>query len=176
MLTDAFHDCDTEIDISYWTDGKLFNLRMLQVKTKLQEVTVHDLLFADDCSLNAKSDSDIQWSMDHFSSACDNFGFIINTKKTEVMHQPAPGKPYIEPTTIVNGQTLQEVDKFTYLSSALSHAVCIKDETNARIAKASMASGRLCPNVWECRGISQQTKLKVYKAIMLPILMYACET
>ncbi|KYO18067.1 hypothetical protein Y1Q_0011661 [Alligator mississippiensis] len=59
-LADPFHDCDPGIDIRYWTDGKLFNLRRLQEKMKLQEVTVHDLLFADNCSLNAKSKSDMQ--------------------------------------------------------------------------------------------------------------------
>ncbi|KYO18850.1 hypothetical protein Y1Q_0009257 [Alligator mississippiensis] len=163
---------------SYQTDGKHFNLRRLQVKRKLQEMTVHDLLFANDCSLNAKYEFDMQPSMDLFKtfSVCDNFGLTINTKKTEVMHQPAPGKPYVEPTITVNGQTLQAVCKLTYLSSTLSHVVYINDETKARIAKASVAFGRLHANVCEHRGISQQTKLKVYKAIVLPVLMYTCKT
>ncbi|KAG6939371.1 hypothetical protein G0U57_001470 [Chelydra serpentina] len=114
--------------------------------------------------------------MDYFSSACDNFGLTINIKKTKVMYQPAPRKPYIEPALTVNGQTLQAVAKFAYLSSTLSHAVHINDETNARIAKANTAFGRLCANVSECSSIRQQTKLKVYKAIVLPTLTYACET
>ncbi|KYO45771.1 hypothetical protein Y1Q_0021420 [Alligator mississippiensis] len=173
VFTDTFHDCDTGIDINYHTDGKLLNLRRLQAKMKLQEVTVHDLLFADDCFLNAKSESDMQWSMDHFSSACDNFGLTINTKKTEVMHHPAPGKTYVEPIITVNGQTLQAVDKFTYLSSTPSCAVHSDNETDARIAKASVAFNRVHANVWEYRGISQHTKLKVYKVTVLPILVYA---
>ena len=40
-------------------------------------------------------------------------------KKTEVVYQPAPGKPYKEPTITVKGQRLQVVDKFTYLGSTL---------------------------------------------------------
>ncbi|XP_034620471.1 uncharacterized protein LOC117874448 [Trachemys scripta elegans] len=74
MLIDAFCDCDTRIGIRYRTASKLFNLRRQQAKMKVQEVTVHDLLFADDCSLNAISESDMQRSLDYFSSACDNFG------------------------------------------------------------------------------------------------------
>lgn len=116
------------------------------MKTKVQEVTVCDLLFADDCSLNAKSESDMQQSMDHFSSACDNFGLIINIK-TEVMYQPAPGKPYVQSTITVNGQTLQAMDKFTCLSSTPSCAIHIDDETNAKITKASVAFGRLRAHV-----------------------------
>ncbi|XP_063600380.1 uncharacterized protein LOC134776560 [Penaeus indicus] len=40
MLTDAFHDGDIGVGIRYRTDGKLFNLRRLQAKTKVQEDTL----------------------------------------------------------------------------------------------------------------------------------------
>ena len=63
-----------------------------------------------------------------------------------------------------------------YLVYALSRAVHIDNEVAARIAKASVAFGRLCANVWERNGIKLDTKLKVYKAVVLPTLLYACET
>ena len=44
----------------------------------------------------------MQQCVDHFSRACNNFGFTIRTKKTEVMHQPAPRKMYHEPHIFVN--------------------------------------------------------------------------
>ena len=118
----------------------------------------------------------MQGAVDRMSKACDNFQLTISTKKTEVVHQPAPGKPYSEPTITVNGQKLQVVDKFTYLGSTLSRAVHIDDEVIARTAKASEAFGRLRTNVWERNGIRLDTKLKVYKAVVLPNLLYACET
>ena len=37
----------------------------------------------------------------------------ISAKETEFVHQPAPGKPYDEPTITVSGQKLK-VDKFTH--------------------------------------------------------------
>ena len=52
----------------------------------------------------------------------------------------------------------------------------IDDEINARIAKASAAFGRLHGSVWNRSGIRLDTKLKVYKAVVLPTLLYACET
>ena len=76
----------------------------------------------------------------------------------------------------MNGQKLQVVDKFTYLGSTHSRAVHIDDEVTARTAKASVAFGRLRTNVWERNGITLDTKLKVYKAVVLPTLLYACET
>ena len=100
--------------------------------------------------------------MDRVSQVCDNYDLTISTKKTEVVYQLAPGNPYSEPTITVNGQRLQVVDKFTYLGSTLTRAVHIDDEVTARIAKTSVAFGRLCRNVWDRNGIRLDTKLKVY--------------
>ena len=105
--------------------------------------------------------------------SCDNYDLTISTKR----HQPPPEKPYTEPKTItVNGQKLKVVDKFTYLGNTVYRAVHIDDEVTARISKASLASGRLRANVWERNGIKPDTKLKVYNAMVLPTLLYACET
>ena len=98
------------------------------------------------------------------------------SKKTRVVYQPASGKPYKEPTITVKGQRLQVVDRFTYLGSALSRVVHIDDEVNARIAKASAAFGRLRGSIWDQSGIRLDTKLKVYRSVVLPTLLYACKT
>ena len=77
--------------------------------------TINGFLFADDCALKSISEDDMQQDVDKFAVACTNFGLTISIKKTEVMHQPAPGKTYIEPNITINGQCLKAVDKFTYL-------------------------------------------------------------
>ncbi|KAK9395647.1 hypothetical protein NXF25_019008 [Crotalus adamanteus] len=176
MLSDAFQNSSVGVNLRYRTDGKLFNLQRLQAVTKVKETVLRDLLFADDCALNAGSEQEMQASMDKFAAACDNFGLFINTKKTEVMYQPVPKAQYQEPTITVKGQKLQAVDQFTYLGSTLSRAVTIDIEVNCRIAKASSTFGRLRTNVWDRHGISLATKLKVYQAAVLTTLLYASET
>ena len=176
MLTDAFQYVDAGFPIRYRFDGKLLNLFRLQAKSKVQTDVVDKLLYADDLAENAKSEEKMQGAVDRMSKACDNFKLTISTKKTEVVHQSAPGKPYSEPTITVNGQQLQVVEKFTYLGSTLSRAVHIDDEVTTRTAKASVAFGRLRTNVWERNGIRLDTKLKVYKAVVLPTLLYTYET
>ena len=118
----------------------------------------------------------MQQCVNHFSSACDNFGFTISTKKTEVMHQPAPRKIYHEPHIFVNDEPLKATDSFTYLGSTLSREANIDVEVNNRLSKANSAFGRLRKKVWDRRGISQETKLKVYMAVVLTVLLYACES
>ena len=171
MLAEAFRDNSDGIPIRFWTDGKLFNLRRLHAKSEVKMDCIRDLLFADDCALNASSEPEMQQSMDKFSSACDAFGLTIST---EVMYQPAPSKEYTKPTITVNGEALKTVDKFTYLGSTLSRN--IDDEVVLRIAKASATFGNLREKVWEREGLSIQTKLKVYKAVILPSLLYSCKT
>ena len=111
-----------------------------------------------------------------FAAACDNFGLTISTKKTEVLHQPAPGTTYHQPNIKVGDTPLQTVSAFTYLGSSIAQNSTIDSEVSIRIAKAAAAFGRLRDNVWNRRGIRQHTKLKVYEAIVLPTLLYACET
>lgn len=120
MLSDAFGRTDTGIGIKWRFDGSVFNLRRLQAKTKVQSDTINDLLFADDSALNATSEANMQHSVDKFSDACENFGLTISMKKTEVMHKPALGKPYVEPNITFNKQRLMVVNKFTYLGGTLS--------------------------------------------------------
>ena len=111
MLMDAFQDSDTGFPISYRFDGNIFNLRRLQAKTKVQTDVLDELLYADDMDKNANTEAKMQRAMDQVSQSCDNYDLTISTKKTEVVHQPAPGKPYNEPTITVNGQKLKVVDK-----------------------------------------------------------------
>ena len=175
MLSDAFRDGDIGVSFRYHTDGSLFNLRRLQAKTKVHEDTARDFLLADDCALNASRESDMQESMDLFAKACDNFGLTISTKKIEVMHQPAPAAPYTEPNITINSQRLT-VDKFVYPDSTLSRSINIDKEVAYRLARASAAFGRLTDQVWERRGLRLETKLKVYRAVVIPSLLYASET
>ena len=111
-----------------------------------------EFLFADDMAKGAPTEEKMQKGVDQVSDSCDSYDLTISIRKTEVVYQPAPGKPYKEPTITVKGQRLQVVDKLTY--STLSIIVHIHDEANARIAKASAAFGRLRRSIWDYSGIT----------------------
>ncbi|XP_072163207.1 uncharacterized protein [Diadema setosum] len=126
-----------------------FSSMVLKAITKVKETVSRDFLFADDCALSANGENEMQMQMDRFSSACDNFGLTISTKKTEVMFQTAPGNQYHKSQIQVNGQSFQSAKTFTYLGSTLSNCVTIDAELNNTISKASSAFGRLRRNSWE---------------------------
>ena len=176
MLMDAYDNKDPDITIRYQMDGSIFNLRRLQAKTKIKNQPIREFLFADDCALGSSSEVAMQSSLDSFASACQHYGLTISTQKTEVLHQPAPRCTHPEPEIHVNDVTLKNVDKFVYLGSTINRASTIDDEVDLRISKASQSFGRLKTSVWDRRGLTLKTKLQVYNAVILTILLYACET
>ena len=56
MLIDAFQDGDNGIPMRYRFNGKLFNLRMLQTKPKVQTEVLDEFLFADDMAKGASTE------------------------------------------------------------------------------------------------------------------------
>ena len=96
-----------------------------------------------DYALNAPTKANMQNSVDKFSMACDNFGLTISTKNTKVIHEPAPGTPYVEPVITIKGQRVKVVEKFMYL--------VMDDEVNTRLAKARAGFDRHNMNVWNKR-------------------------
>ena len=169
-------DGDNGIPIRYRFDGKLFSLRRLQAKSSVQTEVLDEFLFADDMAKGAPTEKKMQKGVDQVSDSCDSYNRTISIKKTEVVFQSAPGKPYKEPTITMKGQRLKVVNKFTYLGSTLSRVVHIDEEVNARISKASAAFGRLRGSIWDRSGIRLDTKPKVYRLVVLPTLLYARET
>ena len=176
MLRNVFQDVGNGIPNRYRFDGELFNLRRLQAKSKVQTEVLDEFLFADDMAKGTPTEEKMQKGVAQVSDSCDSYDLTISIKKTEVVYQSAPGKPYKEPTITVKGQRLQVVAKFTYLGSTLSRVVHIDDKVNARIDKASAAFGRLRGSIWDRSGIRLDTKLKIYRSVVLPTLLYACET
>ena len=60
MRTDAFQDGDNGIPIRYHFGGKLFSLRRLQVKSKVQTEVLDKLLFADGMAKGAPTEEKMQ--------------------------------------------------------------------------------------------------------------------
>ena len=61
-----------------------------------------------------------------------------------------------------------------YLGSAILTSVNIDSDVDKRQSQSTF--GRLRASVWDRRGIKLKTKLKMYKAVVLPTLLYAFET
>ena len=140
----------------------------------MQGTLGRDVLFADDCALAAHHEEDLQCLGDCFSTAAKAFLLIINIKKTEVLCQAAPGTSQPGPAVKIDKDALKNVEDLTY--SSLSSSGGLDTEISCRLSNSISAFGRLFTRIWRERGITQATKLAVYKAVGLPTLLYGCET
>ena len=99
----------------------------------------------------------------------------MNTRKTEVMHRLVnEASPVAQ--TVIRGSCIREVQDFTYLGSIISSNCTLDREINSRISKSSGAFGQLKDRVYLNRNIKLSTKVKVYHAIVVSILLYGSET
>lgn len=158
------------------SDGDLFNLRRLKAKNKTRELLIQELLFADDSALVTHSLQAMQDLLTAFAEASKRFGLTINIKKTEVLIQDTYNAKLNPRKVLLNGTPLAEVDKFTYLGSTISNSGSIDIEISKRIQSAASAFGKLRSRLWDQRGIHLKTKMKVYRAIIMPTLLYSSET
>ena len=93
LLKHAFGSTTEGIYLRTRSDGRLFNLARLRAKTKVHELLLRDMLFADDAAVATHTQRELQSLMDRFSQACKDFGLTISLKKDE-----RPGAEYRDTT------------------------------------------------------------------------------
>ena len=159
----------------------LFNIVIDYIIGKLQQVeggvrwTASNILkalaYADDiCLLGEDTDSIIALT-DTLNEEAKKIGLNINTQKTKIMKlMLSDGR-----SVSVDGQELENVDRFVYLGSTLCENGDIRKEVGVRIGKASAAFNGL-KNVWSSSDISRKTKLQLFNAIVMAVLTYCCES
>ncbi len=171
LLRHAFSQSEDGVFIRTRSDGNLFNLARLRAKTKVRRVLIREMLFADDAALTAHTEDALQRLISSFARACDEFGLTISLKKSNVMGQDVSSTPCIS----IGHHTLETVEDFIYLGSTISSNLSLDNELNTRIGKASIAMARLTKRVWNSM-LTTNTKMKVYQASVLNILLYGSET
>nr|VZI13567.1 unnamed protein product [Spirometra erinaceieuropaei] len=172
MLMDAFRDKRPEIRIAHRTDGEFLNHRRMHSQSCVFTTTVHKLLFADDCALDATLKWGMQRGVDLFSPPATTSARSSTRRKMVLMHQPPLDAANVAPQINVKGVQLQAVVNFTYPGSTLSHTTKIDDEVVRQISKAC----RLQSTVWDRQDLHLNTKLKMYEAIILPTLLHGTQT
>lgn len=132
-----------------------------------------NLRFADDIDLVGGSEAELQDLTARLEHASTLFGMEVSSEKSKILVNSHTDQ---EPTNItLNGQKLEEVDNFKYLGSTLSKDGSSILEVKARISLAMSAMTRL-NTIWKSNSISFPVKLKLYKALVVSILLYGCES
>ena len=159
VILHATRDLDLGIYIRYRLDGSQFDLRRLTANTKTLEMLLLEGLFPDDCALMAHNVHHKQVIVDVF---CPSPARTSDPSSTALYHH--------------RWHSAKECRVIQYLESTISNDGTLDRKITTRIQKASQAFGRLRMKVLQHKSISLSTKRKVYSAIVLPSLLYGCET
>ncbi len=101
-------------------------------------------------------------------------GMRFNSLKTKVMSALIPGEQ--RQAALPDGEPLEDVDKFKYLSPMFAGNSQGTEKIRSRINLARSAFSRLQSCLWSRRDISLRTKGRVYQAVVRSIRLYGCET
>ena len=163
------------IHITYRLDGNLFNLQRLKARTKISHRHLSELQYADDFALIAHTPEDLQRSINTLNEVYSELGLVINPTKTEVLNQWHQ-LPSRIPSMFIETAELKITNQFVYLGAIISADCSVGSEVDSRMSKASAAFARIRDRVIKNHSLRMATKVAVYKAICLSVLLYGSET
>lgn len=111
-------------------------------------------------------------TLEKIESACSELGLHISWSKTKIQNV-GTGPP--APDVTVLGQTVEGVDRFTYLGSQLCSSDGSRSEQLRRIGIAASKMKSLS-KLWHQSHLALTTRLRLYMSLIVPILLYASET
>ena len=150
----------------------LYATHNVNIGAKIQGQLISNLRFADDIVILAESANDLQNLVDKVYENSSNLGLKINIAKTEVQ---VIGKKENHIKININGTTLRQVENFIYLGGTISQKGSCTEDIKSRIGKSLGAFQRLQP-IWKAEDIQQDTKVELYRVLVLSILLYGAET
>ena len=130
-----------------------------------------DLDYADDLALLSSSASQCQRKINKLKMTAEKTGLKINSDKTKSMRINARSQT----TFKIGNVNMKDVDKFVYLGSVMNTTGDSEQDVKVRIGKAWSAFNRLKP-IWRSKQFSSKTKVRVYKACVISVVLYGCES
>ncbi|KAI5642211.1 reverse transcriptase (RNA-dependent DNA polymerase) domain-containing protein [Phthorimaea operculella] len=129
--------------------------------------------YADDLAVLGQCVEDVQYMAKTLEDEGKKVGLRISHEKTEYFHMRRR-KDERRNDVSVNGVTYKGVSKFKYLGCTVTDTNQRQEEIDIRIQNALRCSAAL-HKILTSKLISRRTKIRVYKTVIRPILMYGCE-
>eukprot|EP00061_Rhincodon_typus_P018678 g47952.t1 len=163
------------VELTCRTSRKLFNLRHLQAKTKVTPTSVIELQYTDDACVRAVSEDLLQTIASTFKEAYESVGLTLNIRKMKVLHQLGLAV-WSKPSVIkVHGEALENIGHLRGTGSGQSAKAATDEEIQHRLQWASVTFGRLRKTVFKNNNIKSDTKIMVYRAVVVPAHLYGSE-
>ena len=139
-------------------------------------VMIQDLEYADDMLLISDNMDELELMLQDMNEICSEMGLTISTNKSKIM-AVLPSLGADNPQQLLRPVQIQllsdPVSDFEDLRSIITSDCDMDKEIDSRISKASRCFGSLCRMLWYRRRI---IKVRMFKAVVLPTLLYGSES
>jgi hypothetical protein len=107
--------------------------------------------------------------------ASKEIGLEVNAEKTKYMVMSRNQNAGHNYNTIIDNKSFERVEEFKYLGATLTNRNFIHEEIKCRL-KSGNACYHSVQNLLSSRLLSKNTKIRVYRTRILPVVLYGCET
>ena len=138
-------------------------------------VKISDFDFADDAVIFAETLDILLGALEVLSEESEPLGLQVTCVKTkiqafnDILHAAVLSVP-------VCGEDVEVMERFTYLGSDIHVSASCDSEVNRHLGRAWGVMDSLYHGVWHCRYLCGRTKVRVFRSLVLPVLLYGCET
>ena len=140
-----------------------------QAGIKISGRNTNDLRFADDTTLMSESEEELKSLLMKVKVESEKVGLKLNIQKTKIM---APG-----PITSweIDGVTVETVSDFILGGSKITADGDCSHEIKRRLRLGMKVMSNL-DSIFKSRNITLPTKVRLVKAMVVPVVMYECES
>jgi len=137
--------------------------------------THHLLVYADDVNILGGSVHTIKKNAEALVVASKEIGLEVNADKTKYMVMSQDQDAGQSNSIKIGNSYFEWVEEFKYLGTTLTN----ENSTQEQI-KSRMKSGNTCyhsvQNLLSSSLLSRNLKIKIYRTVILPVVLYGCET
>ena len=135
----------------------------------------HQLLaYADDVNILGGSVNTVKKNAEALVATTKETGLEVNAHKTKYMTVSRNQNAGLIHSMKIDNSSIKKVEEFKYLGTTLTNQKSIQEEIKSRLKLGN--AYYLMQNLLSSRLLSKNLRIKIYRTIILPIVLYGCET
>ena len=140
-----------------------------QTKIKIARRNINNLRYVDDTTLLTESKEKLKSLLMKVKEENEKIGLKLNIQKTKIMAS--------NPITSwqMDGETVETIADFIFLGSKITADGDCSHEIKSRLLLGRKVMTNL-DSILKSRDITLSTKVRLVKAMVLPVVMYGCES